>query len=96
IKELKYLAGDVEGIRIYRGECCKECASTGYWGRIAVYEVLLIDDSIRGLILKNPEANIIKSAGIKNGMKTLKEEGLRMVMEGITSMDELLRVIQGD
>ena len=95
INELKYIAGgDVKDIIIYKGEGCKECVSTGYRGRIAAFEVLAVDDNIRALILKSPDANTIKSAAIKTGMKSLRDDSLKMVMEGITTMEEVLRVIQ--
>ena len=57
---------------------------------------MVIDDNIRALILKSPGANTIRAAAINRGMKTLKEDSLRMVMDGITTVDEVLRVIQED
>src|SRR3990167_5169680 len=95
INELKYIAGgDVKDIIIYKGEGCKECVSTGYWGRIAAFEILVVDDNIRALILKSPGANTIKSAAVNSGMTTLKEDSLRMVIDGTTTMEEVIRVIQ--
>ena len=55
---------------------------------------MAVDDNIRALILKSPDANTIKSAAIKTGMKSLRDDSLKMVMEGITTMEEVLRVIQ--
>jgi general secretion pathway protein E len=94
MNELRAIAGDIRDIKIYKGEGCKECVSTGYWGRIAAFEILPIDDNIRSLILKSPGANTIRTAAIKSGMKTLKDDSLKMVMEGVTTMEEVLRVIQ--
>jgi len=96
MNELKGIAGSVNNVKIYKGEGCKDCVSTGYWGRIAAFEILVIDDNIRALILKSPGANTIRAAAINRGMKTLKEDSLRMVMDGITTVDEVLRVIQED
>ncbi|HBA25811.1 MAG TPA: type II secretion system protein GspE, partial [Nitrospinae bacterium] len=95
MNELKgIMRGDIKDVKIYKGEGCKECVSTGYWGRVAAFEILGVDDNIRALILKSPGANTIKSAAVNSGMTTLKEDSLRMVIEGTTTMEEVLRVIQ--
>ncbi|MEE9613425.1 MAG: type II secretion system ATPase GspE [Thermodesulfobacteriota bacterium] len=94
LKELKEIAGDVEGIKIYEGVGCKECVSTGYWGRTAAFEILRIDEDIRSLILKSPEASSVRAAAVRKGMKTLKQDGLRLVREGSTTIEEVLRVAQ--
>ena len=83
-------------IKIYKGEGCDECSQTGYWGRIGAFEILPIDEKIRSLILKNPDAATIKKQAIKNGMRTLKEDGLKLVLEGITTMEEVYRITQED
>jgi len=95
MNELKgIMRGDIKDVKIYKGEGCKECVSTGYWGRIAAFEILVVDDNIRALILKSPGANTIKSAAVNSGMTTLKEDSLRMVIDGTTTMEEVIRVIQ--
>ena len=95
MNELKgIMRGDIKDVKIYKGEGCKECVSTGYWGRVAAFEILGVDDNIRALILKSPGANTIKSAAVNSGMTTLKEDSLRMVIDGTTTMEEVLRVIQ--
>jgi type II secretory ATPase GspE/PulE/Tfp pilus assembly ATPase PilB-like protein len=83
-------------IKIYKGEGCDECAQTGYWGRIGAYEILPIDDKIKSLMLNKPDAATIKAEAIKNGMRTLKEDGLKLVLEGITTMEEVYRITQED
>lgn len=71
---------------------CKNCGGTGYHGRSGVFELLVITDGIRSLILNNPNLNAIKQEALKSGMVYLQEDGLRRVIEGKTSIQELLRV----
>jgi type II secretory ATPase GspE/PulE/Tfp pilus assembly ATPase PilB-like protein len=71
---------------------CEHCGGTGYFGRTGVFELLVVTDRIRDLIRENPNLNAIKQEAIKGGMKYLQEDGLRQVIEGTTSIQELLRV----
>jgi type II secretory ATPase GspE/PulE/Tfp pilus assembly ATPase PilB-like protein len=71
---------------------CDRCGGTGYFGRTGVFELLVITDPIRELIRDNLNLNAIKSEAVKSGMKYLQEDGLRQVIEGRTSIQELLRV----
>jgi general secretion pathway protein E len=71
---------------------CPFCAGSGYRGRTGVFELLEITDDIRELIRENPNFNAIKQEAVKHGMKYLQEDGLRQVIEGRTSIQELLRV----
>ena len=71
---------------------CPRCGGTGYIGRTGIFELLLITDAIRELIRENPNPTLIKQEAIKTGMKSLQEDGLRQVIEGTTSIQELLRV----
>ena len=73
---------------------CPTCGGLGYRGRVGVYELLVINDRLRDLIRENPQLSVIKAEARKNGMLYLKEEGLRLVVKGITSMDELMRVVK--
>jgi type II secretory ATPase GspE/PulE/Tfp pilus assembly ATPase PilB-like protein len=74
------------------GVACAHCGGTGYYGRTGVFEMLLISDRIRDLIRENPNLNAIRQEAVKNGLKSLQEDGLRQVIEGKTSIQELLRV----
>jgi general secretion pathway protein E len=81
-----------EGARVWEPRQCERCAGTGYSGRRAVFEVLHVNDEIRHLITRGaPEAEI-ESAARVNGMTTLAEDGMRAVLAGDTSLDEVLRV----
>src|SRR5262249_41733260 len=73
-------------------QVCEHCGGTGYYGRIGIFELLLITDGIRELIRENPNLNAIKQEAVKSGMRYLYEDGLRQVIEGKTSINELLRV----
>ncbi|HTU90339.1 MAG TPA: GspE/PulE family protein [Gemmataceae bacterium] len=73
-------------------DVCPVCLGTGYRGRIGVFELLEITDSIRDMIRENPNFNAIRQEAVKHGMKYLQEDGLRQVIEGRTSIQELLRV----
>jgi type II secretory ATPase GspE/PulE/Tfp pilus assembly ATPase PilB-like protein len=84
-----------KGIKIetlFRGLGCDKCNGVGYSGRIVIGEILLIDDELRELIYADVPVTAIQSAAVKKGMITMKEDGLRKVARGITSMDELIRV----
>jgi general secretion pathway protein E len=71
---------------------CPNCGGTGYRGRTGVYELLIITDRIRDLLRENPNLAAIRQEAVKNGMKYLQEDGLLQVIEGRTSVQELLRV----
>jgi len=73
-------------------EPCQHCGGTGYRGRTGIFELLVISDRIRELIRENPNLNAIKQEAVKGGMKYLQEDGLRQVIQGRTSIQELLRV----
>jgi general secretion pathway protein E len=76
----------------YRGKGCPVCLQTGYYGRVGIYELLLITDEIRSLILAKTDANQIKAKAISNGLLTLREEGIKKIIEGATTTEEILRV----
>jgi len=79
-------------IKLYRGKGCSFCKNTGYYGRTSIYEIIVLDEKIRSLIISKASSNVIKDAAIKKGMKTLKDSGLEKVMQGITTIEEVLRV----
>ena len=79
-------------VKLYRGAGCPLCKNTGYYGRTSIYELIVLDEDIRELIISKASSNIIKDAAIKKGMKTLKDIGLEKVLQGITTIEEVLRV----
>jgi general secretion pathway protein E len=85
-----------ENVNIYHGKGCKSCSQTGFKGRCGIYELLVVDDSIRELILKKVTAQSICDQARKNGMRTLREDGWDKVVKGITTVEEILRVTLND
>ncbi len=78
---------------VYKGKGCDECGKSGYRGRICINEVLVCDNEIREAILRRASANEIKKIAVKNGMVTMFEDGFKKVKEGLTTVEEVLRVI---
>lgn len=79
---------------LFRGAGCDQCAHTGYFGRAGLFELLVIDDDIRKLGLKNADSNQIRAMARQHGMKTLLEDGAEKIRAGITTLSEVLRVTQ--
>jgi type II secretion system protein E len=83
-----------EAKTIFKGAGCPACMNTGYKGRIAIFELLEIGDDIRDLIIDKSAARDIKEKAVSLGMRTLYQDGIRKVNEGITTLEEVLRVTQ--
>lgn len=81
-------------LKTCRGKGCKDCNFTGYRGRLGIFELLIVNDEIRHLILGKTSANVIRQKAIALGMATLREDGWQKVKQGITSVEEVLRVTQ--
>lgn len=80
-------------VRLFRPGGCLRCSSTGYKGRLGVYELLLMSESIRRLTLERRSAAEVKEAAVAEGMVTFRRDGLQKVKEGMTSLEEIMRVI---
>jgi general secretion pathway protein E len=78
----------------YRGKGCASCLQTGYRGRSGIYELLVIDDAIRGLIMSGADSSIIRRRAIEQGMVTLLRDGALKIVKGVTTVEEILRVTQ--
>lgn len=81
-----------KNITLYKGKGCEKCHNTGYRGRIAVYEILEINDEIRSAIVKDASPYKLAEIAMKTGMTSLKKEGMTKALQGISSVDEILRV----
>ncbi|MBI4094945.1 MAG: type II/IV secretion system protein [Candidatus Liptonbacteria bacterium] len=79
---------------LFKGKGCNLCNGTGYRGRVGVREVLEVNDDIRTLILKRADASEIKAAAVKSGMRTMIQDGFQKALQGITSIEEILRIIR--
>jgi general secretion pathway protein E len=82
--------------KIYKAVGCPSCNQNGYRGRTGIYELLLVDDTVRQLALKNVDASTIKKAAIANGMLTLLDDGARKIALGETTIAEVLSITQED
>jgi len=80
----------------YRGKGCDSCFNSGYKGRIAMLEALVLSPKIKALILEDAQEYKLREAARKEGMETLRENGMKLVLSGTTTVDELLRVTVGD
>ena len=83
-------------IPLYKGTGCKNCSNTGYKGRIAIYEVMPLNENIRELILKGASNSELKKEAIKAGMSTLRKSAIKKMRQGLTSVEEVLQVTFAD
>jgi general secretion pathway protein E len=81
---------------LYAPKGCTDCSGLGYSGRKGIFELLVVTDGIRDLVMAKANASEIRRAALKEGMSTLRGDGARKVMEGLTSIEEVLRVTQDD
>jgi type II secretory ATPase GspE/PulE/Tfp pilus assembly ATPase PilB-like protein len=85
-----------EGGEFFIGAGCDKCFQTGYRGRTGIYELLLINEEIQDMIYRRETAGTIKKIALDMGMQTLRMDGARKVLAGITTVSEVLRVTQAD
>jgi type IV pilus assembly protein PilB len=86
----------VASTQIMKGAGCQTCNNTGYKGRVALYEVMRFSDDLKEMVLQGASAAELKVGAIKKGMSTLRMSGIRKVIEGITTPEEILRVTMAD
>jgi len=97
LEELGIAPQRLLGRTVYRlGAGCVECKQTGYRGRTGIHELLVVDDEIRGLVMRSADAAALRRAATARGMNTLREDGADKVVEGFTTIEEILRVTQED
>lgn len=99
VMELKRVLGTLfpagkEPLQLYKGKGCEECGSSGYSGRIGIYEVLPVTPRIGQLVLEHPDSTSIGQQATKEGMVTMKQDGFLKVFAGVTTIEEVLRVAQ--
>jgi type II secretory ATPase GspE/PulE/Tfp pilus assembly ATPase PilB-like protein len=81
-----------KSVRLYVGKGCKVCGMTGYAGRIGVYEVMVVSEKIRELIMQHADADAIQKLAVTEGMTTMVEDGIRKILSGVTTVEEVMRV----
>ena len=79
---------------LYKGKGCVECNSTGYKGRVGIFEVLTVTEKISQLILQHPGTNEVQNQAVTDGMITMKQDGYLKVLQGVTTIEEVIRVAQ--
>jgi type IV pilus assembly protein PilB len=87
--------GDAEGKSFYRGKGCDGCKNIGYLGRTGIFEVLVLNEEVRSLILERAPTKDLRAAAEKGGMRNLREDGLEKIFAGITSIEEVAREAMG-
>ncbi len=98
VSEIKAVVGNLwpEGkpMKLYKGKGCADCNNSGYYGRVGIFEVLSITEKISRLILERSPASVVEKQAREEGMITLKQDGYLKVLEGVTTLEEILRVAQ--
>ena len=84
------------GTQFRRGEGCDSCRQTGYQGRLAIYEICVVTEPLKKLIMQKRDGGELKQCAISNGMETLRQDGWRRVAQGKTTIEEVVRVTQTD
>jgi type IV pilus assembly protein PilB len=90
LMELNLTSEAVGNRKFYHGAGCDYCRGTGYSGRTALFESMLLDDEIRELIMKRRSTNVLREAARKRGMRTLRESGLLAIYDGQTTIEEVV------
>jgi type II secretion system protein E len=96
LREVGFPAQDIGKVKFYRGRGCEECRFTGFKGRSAIYEILVMSEALRPLIIERASSSAIKQLAISHGMKTLRDDGWDKVRQGMTTVEEIARVTQED
>jgi len=88
------VASDVHAeVVFYRGQGCEHCRGTGYKGRVGIFELMMLTDAVRDLVVHRAPATEVRAQAIRDGMRTLRDDGLEKVITGISTIDEILRVV---
>jgi type IV pilus assembly protein PilB len=91
LMELELRPEDVKGRTFYYGKGCANCNNTGYRGRTGLYEIMLLDDEMRDMIVQHASTQILRNEARKRGMRTLRQSGLLAIYDGITTIEEVVR-----
>ena len=94
IEELNLTDEELKGMVFYRGRGCNKCSKSGYKGRTGIFEFLIITESLKPLIMEKSQTAVIRETARKEGMKTLREDGLDKIKQGITTIEEVVRETQ--
>ncbi|MFH0879618.1 MAG: GspE/PulE family protein, partial [Lentisphaerota bacterium] len=89
-------AAQLTSARLFKGRGCNDCSFTGYRGRLGIFEMFLVNDEVRHMIFERVSAAELRTKARQLGMRTLREDGIRKVVAGMTTLQEILRVTMGD
>ena len=89
--QLSLTPEDLQGRQIYRGRGCDFCNGSGYKSRMGLFEIMVLDDEIRELIIQNASTQVLRTECLKRGMRTLRQSGLLGIFDGLTTIDEVVR-----
>jgi type IV pilus assembly protein PilB len=97
LDDLELTADMLKGKKFYRGSGCENCNNTGYKGRVGLFELMIMNNELREMIMKNSSTDELRLAAQKRGMLTLRDAGMKVAFEGITTPDEVVRetIIEG-
>jgi len=96
LMELELRPEDVKGRTFFRGRGCDACNNSGFKGRMALFEIMVIDDDIREMIMNQASVSALRNEARKRGMRSLRESGLNGIYEGQTTIDEVIRETMGE
>jgi type IV pilus assembly protein PilB len=88
---LQLLPEDLEGRQLYRGTGCDYCNQSGYKGRMGIFEIMVLDDEVRELVMQSASTQVLRSEARKRGMRSLRQSGLLALYDGLTTLDEIVR-----
>ena len=94
LRKIGFPEEEIETTKFWRGAGCEECRELGYQGRMGIYELLILNEAIRPLILQRAAASTIAQRAMETGMRTLRFDGWTKVRAGLTTIEEVLRVTQ--
>ncbi|HLH55817.1 MAG TPA: ATPase, T2SS/T4P/T4SS family [Verrucomicrobiae bacterium] len=96
MRQLNLNVSNSQGATFQRGKGCSNCSNTGYRGRFGIFEIFVIDDDARKLIYEKVSSSVLRNRAREMGMRTLREDGIRKVLAGLTTPDEVIRATVGD
>jgi len=92
LMELGLTLDEIKGKQFYYGRGCEQCNNTGYRGRVGIFEIMILDDELRDLIMNQASTSVLRATARKSGMNLLRETGLAAIYDGVTTIEEVVKV----
>jgi type IV pilus assembly protein PilB len=96
LRALNIDGGSIQNANFQKGKGCGDCSNTGCRGRMGIFEIFVVDDEARKLINEKVPSSVLRARAREMGMRTLREDGVRKVLSGLTTPDEVIRATVGD